>query len=218
MKIPKEIINQIPDSKVTQDINQRIEKFKTYLIDENNTLDLIIDRYLLFGTPYLFEDNEDSYFSLKAEIADFFKIKQTQVYIVGSAKLGFSISPNKRFKHFDEESDIDVAVIDSGLFLQYWRKLYKEITDPSLLARSTNEEKAFIEFKNYFFKGWLRPDKFPMKYRTEWFDFFSGITRKYDYHVAAGIYRDYEFFSSYNAYNLLNLRNLLKEEHFRNDE
>jgi len=64
------------------------------------------------------------------------------VLMVGSGKIGCSLSPNKKFKIFDdgdEDSDIDIAIISSKLFDHFWEKIriefsikysyqYKEIT------------------------------------------------------------------------------------------
>ena len=71
------------------------------------------------------------------EIMDFFKeivsrkleVNFHNVQIVGSAKVGFSLSPNKLFTPFHEgssdieQSDIDIAIISNRLFHYYWDKL-----------------------------------------------------------------------------------------------
>ena len=55
-----------------------------------------------------------------------------EVIVVGSAKLGFSISekripgrsPLPRYREFDEvESDIDLAIVSQKLFFDVWRDL-----------------------------------------------------------------------------------------------
>lgn len=189
--------------------NDKIKKFKCTIGDESNSLDKIIDKYLLFGTPYIFKDDENKFYELKNEIAGFFKVSQTKIFVVGSAKLGFSIAPGKRYKHFDEDSDIDIAIIDGATFLRYWKILYEYNTTGR--ARSVDEEKTYRKFLEYFFKGWLRPDKFPrdMNERKEWFDFFTSLQKKYKFKIAAGIYYDVDVFSGYNIDNLKSIREVI---------
>lgn len=105
-------------------IELRKEEFRAYLKNDSNTIERIMNKYLLFCVPYIYRDNEDVYYELKEEISNYFKIQQTQIYIVGSAKLGFSISPNKRFKNLNEDSDIDIAIIDERLFDKFWKEIY----------------------------------------------------------------------------------------------
>lgn len=186
--------------------NEKIKEFQCTIGDESNSLDKIIDKYLLFGTPYIFKDDENKFYELKNEIAGFFKVSQTKIFVVGSAKLGFSIAPKKRYTHFNEDSDIDIAIIDGATFLRYWKILYEYNTTGR--ARSVDEEKTYRKFLEYFFKGWLRPDKFPrdMNERKEWFDFFTSLQKKYKFKIAAGIYYDVDVFSGYNIENLKSIR------------
>lgn len=212
MIIPQEVLDKIPHTSKENNIDSRKQSFINYLVDEDHTIDQVIDRYLLFGTPYVFEHDEETFFALKADIAKYLKIKQTQIYVVGSAKLGFSIAPGKLFKEFDDDSDIDIAIIDDALYLKRWRILFKYNQKLAKLPYTEKEAKNYEKFKDYFFRGWIRPDFFPMKYREEWFDFFVELNRRYKYHISAGIYRDYSFFSDYHSGNLMKLRESLREK------
>jgi hypothetical protein len=62
--------------------------------------------------------------TLKEDIAAHFGIHSRAIVVVGSAKLGYSVSPKKRFKPFNDVSDIDVAVVDAPLFERYWLDMY----------------------------------------------------------------------------------------------
>lgn len=156
---------------------RKIEEFKEELSDINNSVEDIINKHLLSGTPYIFSDDNNKFFALKKDIANFFEVNQTKVYVIGSAKLGFSIAPRKRYKPFDLDSDIDVAIIDETTFIRYWKKLYQ--FNIEIRAKSINDEKIYREFLEYFFKGWLRPDKFPstMNEKKDWFDFFQSLQK-----------------------------------------
>lgn len=208
MKNIENIINPLEIDKNAQD--KKVQEFKEAISDKNNSLEKIIDKYLLFGTPYIFKDDENKFYELKNEIAGFLKVSQTNIFVVGSAKLGFSIAPEKRYQHFNEDSDIDIAIIDGATFLRYWKILYEYNTTGR--AWSSDEEKTYRKFLEYFFKGWLRPDKFPstMNEKKEWFDFFKSLQRKYKFKIAAGIYYDIDVFSGYNRENLNSIREVIK--------
>ncbi|MEU9254227.1 hypothetical protein AB0D66_20480 [Streptomyces sp. NPDC048270] len=45
------------------------------------------------------------------------------VYTVGSAKLGFSIKPQARFRPFSDTSDVDIAVVSSKIYTDLWREV-----------------------------------------------------------------------------------------------
>src|SRR5688572_20351637 len=70
-------------------------------------------RNSLHGTPFVFNGNEDAYYEFRKRIAGKFDINFHEVFIIGSAKLGFS--PHKK-KLFDYDSDIDIAIISAELY------------------------------------------------------------------------------------------------------
>ena len=57
-----------------------------------------------------------SLFRFKKDVSSYFNIHPSQIVMVGSAKLGFSISPHKRYREFGDTSDIDLAIISKELF------------------------------------------------------------------------------------------------------
>ncbi|MGF1936021.1 MAG: hypothetical protein RM347_016820 [Nostoc sp. ChiQUE02] len=188
-------------------INQKIDIFKAALGDYSLTEKLIVQKYIIHGTPYIFKDDEGKYFDLQHEIATHFEERPECVLMVGSSKLGFSIAPSKLWNSFSEESDIDIAIISRGIFEKFWSELYD--FDISLVSRSEREEQRYKKFLKYFFKGWLRPDLFPFKYyRTnEWFEYFKSISYKYTpQKIAGGIYYNSDLFEKYHMQNIKNLR------------
>lgn len=175
----------------------------------------LVERYIWFGTPAIFSDCEQKYYDLKREISTQFPVKsKSNIIVVGSAKLGFSIAPRKRFRDIQDESDIDVAIIDEDLFDSYWEQLFE--FNINVKSRSEREQESYQKFLQYFFKGWLRPDLFPFNFKgkKEWFDFFSRISYKaYDKRkVAAAIYKNEYFFRKYHEDNIKSLREELKNE------
>ena len=84
-----------------------IDDFKTLLGTHDSQT--ILRKHILFGLCHLLE--YEAYFDLKKDVSSYFNIHPSQIVMVGSAKLGFSISPHKRYREFGDTSDIDLAII-----------------------------------------------------------------------------------------------------------
>jgi len=184
------------------EIDSLIIQFKDDLA--NHDIKKIIERHIIFGTPYIFKSDEPLYFELKECIATHFQINPSQVIMVGSAKFGFSIANKKLWKKIDETSDIDMVIISDILFDNFWKDLLN--FNIQLTVRTEEEQKLYFKFLEYLFKGWIRPDLFPFQYKqkSQWFEFFKEISyNKYDNRkVTCAIYRDQDFFNLYHSANL----------------
>lgn len=111
---------------------------------------------------------------IKNKIANWYNINQEeiQIYIVGSAKLGFSISEknsngNKkpRFRKFDIDSDIDVAIVSEKIFSEIWSSFSSFSFSKSYYPWDSNK------LGDYLVSGSLRPDKFPSIFQSKrWWD------------------------------------------------
>lgn len=139
----------------------------------------------------------EQYFDLRSEIANKYEVHPNEVLVVGSSKLGFSVAPTKRYRHFTDTSDIDVVIVSSGLFDQMWKAVHHYWDHGGYWERSA-------QFKAYLFQGWIRPDKLPpaatFELANDWWQFFNYLssTRKYSvYKVAGALYRDWYFLEAY---------------------
>ena len=140
-----------------------------------------------------------SYHALRAEIADWARVHVNEVVMVGSGKLGFSVNPEQPLKLFDEESDFDIAIISSGMFDWYWKRVF-------LYSRVYAYWKEQQEFNDYLLRGWMRPELLPPSgnfgERREWWTFFGKISNKQAYgrrKIRAGIYKTWEFLEAYQT-------------------
>ena len=85
-------------------------------------------KYLFDTKVWYFDEGPDrndfgNYDDFRLMVSKLFRVNNNEIAIFGSAKYGFSCSPEKGFKEFNEESDIDVAVISSALFRSTWQAL-----------------------------------------------------------------------------------------------
>ncbi|MFE4591250.1 hypothetical protein [Streptomyces laurentii] len=78
------------------------------------------------------------------------------VYTVGSAKLGFSIKPSRRYGHFNDESDIDVAVVSAELYNRVWQEVRSFISSKEVWSNRRKDE-----FKRQHLVGRISPKTIP---------------------------------------------------------
>ena len=95
------------------------------------------------GNPY------KEYDIFKRMLSDKLNIHFNNIAIVGSAKNGFSLSPKKYFKVFDEESsDIDVVIVSDlnykVLWEAYLEMYYKQIPFPEYAPLSKSIFKGYL--------------------------------------------------------------------------
>jgi len=83
-------------------------------------------RQSLFNSKvWLFEDETaglavGSYDDFRFQVGNYLDTSPNNIAIVGSAKFGFSLHPEKNFKAFHPGSDIDVVIVSPALFEGTW--------------------------------------------------------------------------------------------------
>lgn len=175
------------------DVALELAEYRARLSTETPTD--IVRRYVTGGRCFLLTD--DLYFELRREVAQAFGVHPDEVIVVGSAKLGFSIAPDQRYKPFDDRSDIDVALVSPELFDAIW-------LEALTYDRSGGDWPSRQTFRRYLFRGWIRPDAFPpstlFPRAANWTSFFEGVTssgRFGMYPIKGGLYRSREFLEMY---------------------
>jgi predicted nucleotidyltransferase len=174
----------------------------------------------LHGTPKIFERNEAGFYSFRNRIAQKFGVYFREVFIMGSAKLGFS--PIKK-KIFDYDSDIDVAIVSSVLFDKIMELIYTYQTQLRLNRRAVTERElvSYHRFLEYTAIGWVRPDLLPTSFKVvemknDWFDFFKSISYGKseigDYKVSAGVFKNYDYLERYTLTGVRSLQSTVKRE------
>ncbi len=134
--------------------------------------------YLSYPT-HAFAGAEEQQYSIFNSISIFFKVPFTAIQVAGSAKTGHSFHKGTAFKA--GVSDLDVAVIDSGLFLRYMEQVYSDTRGYSDLTNFPNSKgcSLFESYKDYIAKGIFRPDLMPAgNSRAEVNNFFGTLSAK----------------------------------------
>ncbi|WP_420578633.1 hypothetical protein [Ekhidna sp.] len=174
-----------------------IQSIEKGLKERRSHREIVRKIFLSFPTK-VFIGNEERQFTIIDNIAFYFQIPLNSVQIVGSAKTGRSFHKNSTFN--SQNSDLDVAIIDSSLFLKYSEyvfnqtKGFRDRSDfPIRDGRSTYEE-----YRQYLARGIFRPDLMPTgKKRANWNKFFGKLSSKNKdmfKSINAGIYFSEMFF------------------------
>ncbi|TCT19698.1 hypothetical protein [Thiobaca trueperi] len=141
---------------------------------------------------------------LKAKFA--IEIMPAQIYVVGSAKIGFGIFQKRTregsilpaFRPFRAESDIDLAVVCPKLFELIWDELSTYANKMPSIPWDSGR------LGDYMVYGWLRPDHFPRHVRLrrcdDWWDVFHGLSadsRLGRRSIRAALYHSFEHLRRY---------------------
>jgi hypothetical protein len=174
-------------------VEERISLFRQDLLQRD--VPELVQRHITYGECFAL--SVETYFALKNRVAQQFGIHHAQVLVVGSAKLGFSIAPDKRYRPFGDNSDIDVALCSSDLFDAFWRDVFDYWSRGEIWP-------GVNQFRRYLFLGWMRPDKLPpaksFARSQEWWEFFRllAATGEYGpYKVTGALYKSWHFLETY---------------------
>lgn len=189
----------------------RLEKFKENLL--KNDVSEIYSQCLTDSDVWFFRNklggtgHQAKYDSFKQYMAKKLDIQPNNIAIVGSAKLGFSLSPTKAFRTFSENSDIDIVIVSESVFRQSWNaflELNKRAPLRSYKAISSEIFRRFVTLKTpdtsvAFFDDWSKKVD-PCKRDLQiFYDMPNDIN-----------YRIYDSWDSVQAYHELGLNQLKK--------
>lgn len=181
-------------------------EFKELLNQE--TVEAIVEKYIL--APGAFSIGDELIEEVRQSLVATYNVnlsKETfEVIVVGSGKLGFSISKGRdkttgeskeRYRVFSPGSDIDIAIVSQKLFFLLWKEI----------AEHTHLDHNYVKSSNigtYMTWGWIRPDMFPRNAQLPlceswWANFhrFSADTRFGRRKVRGGIFFHKWFLSKY---------------------
>ena len=173
----------------------------------------ILKSHNWYFSNYLHISNDviiDSIDSFKEIVSENFDISFHSVQLVGSAKLGYSLSPNKLFKPFNpESSDIDIAVISDKLYLYFWDRFRK------LKGRyAVYNTKFYEKIAKSIYRGFINEDDITQfsELNTEWKKKSNPVNillqdkMNFEQEITYRIYRSWEDLEDYQLYSITNAR------------
>ena len=177
-----------------------------------------LSQNLFDRVPYIFNGDRSSFVSWKTQLSHAIEVDPACITFVGSSALGVSLNPNKGFKLFDDESDIDVGVISSYHFTVSWRYLRTQShrrlhVDSKTLAAWNDHADRLIYW------GTIATDKLLgiLPFGKQWLDALSQMSKAtptIGRDINLRIYNDYESLRAYQELSVKKARDevLLKEK------
>jgi hypothetical protein len=196
-------------------------------------LEAFAETEIMSGLPAIFTCDEDTVrFQEYVAAALGVSTAASDVLIVGSAKTGFSLDPDRYFVPFHENSDLDIVVVHEGLFDEAWRTMLA--WDYLTIKNRTRMEQQWLYRRHHeVWSGWYEPPvwrlherggielSFPnalkplRDFSFRWFSAFRSLSR-YKHHpeiprhkANARLYRTRAHVAMYHAMGLRALRNRL---------
>ncbi|WP_165857010.1 hypothetical protein [Marinobacter sp. JSM 1782161] len=183
---------------------------------QKKSLKNVAQEWVIDRTPYIFEEKQASYVQWKSELSNLINVDGKAISIIGSSCLGFSLNPSKGFRVFNEDSDIDIAIISRHHFELAWhtiRNIGTEMYSLNQKQRQSLEDhrKRLIYWGTFDTKSLLT--KLP--FGKQWFEAFSKMSEIFPTEgreINARIYRDFESLTEYQTANLAKLRDKILED------
>lgn len=130
----------------------------------------LISHIILNNLPFVFRSKPILYEMIVKYLSDVLNVNNKSIYLIGSAKTGFSMSPGDDYgKQFSENSDLDFTIVDENLFNKLanefiiWRRAY--LIDGTYKPKSDKQEvywKAnILLLEKNINRGFLDPYKIP---------------------------------------------------------
>jgi hypothetical protein len=138
----------------------------------------IVEELLITGVPFAFQNSPADYDLLRTTLGSALQLSEKEVTVVGSGRIGFSLSPDKYGTPFLPASDLDVAVVSSELFDVAWFDLLRL---GRRYLRLDKGVQAWIDThkENNIYFGFIIPDRLPgaVAISPTWFRIFKGLAR-----------------------------------------
>ncbi len=154
----------------------------------------------------------------KIIVSDAMGISYNSVMMVGSGKIGYSLSPKKNLKQFtvdpteNEKSDIDIAIISLPIFDKLWKEFRK--------AYNVTNKRYYKHISREIYRGYINEQNIKLiePCRLFWKSLSCEATKKlkqkmyFRHEINYRVYRSWEDFEEYNLDSI----KLLKEEVLKN--
>lgn len=200
-----------------------VEEFRGALLTK--PLDEVVREYIFEGLPYVFKEKPGLMEVLRNNLCKDLGISAESTIIIGSAKIGFSLSPDSVFRQFSDESDIDVLVVDENIFDDIWKIVLQWHYPRRIRGLGGMDGSWGRRRRRDLYWGWFVPDKikyeglsFPEVLKplrdisTAWFNAFRGLSRIPDFsrrNITGRVYRTWDHAFLYHVDGLRQIKESL---------
>jgi hypothetical protein len=178
----------------------------------------LVQTHILDGVPAVLSIDRDSYQSIRASFASTVGASADDITIVGSAKLGYSLTPETFGSPFTSQSDIDIVVVNPQIYDRLWW-LLSSWSFPWRPGGWPNEKRNWARDRlERAFHGWIEPELFfywelgrrvtppaLRDVRVEWFNALKQLSQNAPlagHDCQARIYRSWPHAARYHEWSL----------------
>ena len=172
----------------------------------------IVEHHLFKGTPFYSSSHPDVHNQLIVSISRGLRVPKADICVVGSARIGFSLSPQRFGEPFSQFSDLDVIVVSNELFDLSWLDIltYRQVDHATMSFRTRQSLRSHRE-KDYIYKGWIYPESVveALAIGESWLRTFSGLSRIVelaDRNVGGRLYKSWQHAMHYHRRSLESLK------------
>ena len=175
-------------------------------------LDSVLDTYLFEGLPYSFAEQPRLHQRMIRSLSRGLNVPQQDICIVGSARLGFSLAPDRYGEPFSDLSDLDVVIVSTELFDPSWLDILTNRRVPwSELRQATRTRLIEHREKYHVYNGWIYPNSVAeaLDIGERWLSTFNGLSTIPDLssrRIGGRLYRTWEHARHYHLRSLTQLR------------
>ena len=200
-----------------------VDEFKGILLRE--PLERVVEDYVFAGVPFVFKGCPGALKVLQDHLHKSLALPPENILVVGSAKIGFSLSPDTFPRGFSRRSDIDVVAIDKTAFDLVWMTILKWHYPRRYPGLEMVDRTWVRERKKDIYWGFLAPDRIrytglslpetlkPLRnLSTKWFNAFRGLSLYPEFspwNVSGRLYRTREHALLYHVQGLRQIRDKL---------
>lgn len=187
------------------------ERFKEEIINTN--ISFITSKWIIEKIPFLFEDDLEKYIKWKEILAEKIGVDSRAIVITGSASVGFSLNPDKNLRDFNDESDVDVAIISQHYFDMSWHFLRNLGT--KLYLYNPKEKNSIADHRErLIYWGTIATDRIIqiLPFGEKWVTALSEMSKispTIDRDINIRIYKDFEALRAYHVNNLKTIKDKL---------
>jgi hypothetical protein len=183
-----------------------------------------VDQYVFSEQPFAFLEQPEALPRLRSHLSSKLKSNESDIIIVGSAQVGFSLSPDSFFRPFSDVSDIDVLIVDEKLFDTIWMAMLRWHDPRRSWLDGSDGDWAKRRQKELYW-GWFTPNRIrfdgltlPEMLRpvrdlsTNWFNAFRSLSQYREFSrrdVSGRLYRTWEHARLYHESGLLQIREII---------
>ena len=175
----------------------------------------IYENYYISGEVWVFKKifNDNwfiKYDEFKKYISKKLGVHYHDIDITGSGKLGFSLNPKKKYKLFDDNSDIDIIIVSNHLFNEFWKQYLRDSYNLNAQINDIDKVSSCI-FQKYLYLDGFRNNS----YYNEWLEKTGGFEKdiQMTFRIENAInYRIFESWDAVKYYYLSNIDELKMEE------